>query len=430
MTTSPERCLGGLIKDLDKEISPNELDFDSKDETGYKTSADQKLSLDSIYSFTSKSSLFYSFSEDNKFSSNNKFPLSYSKSTILSAFHNQRNTMILQKSLSEINNDTKNTIIKELNGTFNRIIKNKNGNYFCNDLFKVCNKDQRIIILKEISNSLSDNCVDEYGTHPIQTLIELSECEEEYTLILASFNYNKILNASLNSNGSYVIQKIIVNIPEIYRMVFNLMFLKFLSILSMDMYGVCTVKKFIGYTKNELLVKQILNIILTNFVNISENQYGNYLIQYLLEYWWNKNEGTFLKKLCISKFHILAANHFSSYICDLFIKLSSYDEKKLLMSTLIKDRTMVYLNNNNSGNIIINKLMTALKNTKEGNEKKKHIPLSLNNANPFYLKKNNDKNEQNEKNGKIEGCIEKSDKNEKSENSEKNEKNGKNGKNE
>ena len=123
MTTSPERCLGGLIKDLDKEISPNELDFDSKDETGYKTSADQKLSLDSIYSFTSKSSLFYSFSEDNKFSQNNKFPLSYSKSTILSAFHNQRNTMILQKSLSEINNDTKNTIIKELNGTFNRIIR-------------------------------------------------------------------------------------------------------------------------------------------------------------------------------------------------------------------------------------------------------------------------------------------------------------------
>ena len=198
----------------------------------------------------------------------------------------------------------------------------------------------------------------------------------------------------------------------------------------MDMYGVCTVKKFIGYTKNELLVKQILNIILTNFVNISENQYGNYLIQYLLEYWWNKNEGTFLKKLCISKFHILAANHFSSYICDLFIKLSSYDEKKLLMSTLIKDRTMVYLNNNNSGNIIINKLMTALKNSKEGNEKKKHIHLSLNNANPFYLKKNNDKNDQNEKNGKIEGCVEKSDKNEKSENSEKNEKNGKNGKNE
>ena len=86
-----------------------------------------------------------------------------------------------------------------------------------------------------------------------------------------------------------MIQKIIVHIPERYRMEFNIMFIKFLSVLSMDMYGVCTVKKFIGYTKNELLMKQILNIILTNFVYISENQYGNYLIQFVLEYLWNKN---------------------------------------------------------------------------------------------------------------------------------------------
>ena len=398
MTTSPERCLGGLIKDIDKELSPREIDFESKDETAYKTSADQKLSLDSIYSFTSKSSLFYSFSEDNKFSSQNKcYPISYSKSTILSAFHNQRNTIILQKSLSDINKDTKNTIIKELSGTFSKIIKNKNGNYFCNDLFKVCDKNQRITVLKEISNTISEDCVDEYGTHPIQTLIELSECEEEYKLILSSFNdYNKILTASLNSNGSYVIQKIIVHIPERYRMEFNIMFIKYLSILSMDMYGVCTVKKFIGYTKNELLVKQILNIILTNFVNISENQYGNYLIQYLLEYWWNRNEGIFLKKLCISKFHILASNHFSSYICDLFIKLASFEEKKLLMSSIIKDKTITLLTNNNSGNIIVNKLMNSLKNPKNANySKKSQTPLSLNNM-TIINNKNKKENEKNQ----------------------------------
>ena len=403
MATSPERCLGGLLKDIDKELSPRELDFDSKDETSYKTSVEQKLSLDSIYSFTSKSSLFCSFSEDNKFSSPNKYCYSFNKSAILSAFHNQRNTIILQKSLSEINKDTINTIVQELSGTYSKIIKNKNGNYFCTDLFKLCDKNQRISILKEICSTLSEDCIDEYGTHPIQTLIELSKCEEEYKLILSSFNENdKILNASLNPNGSYVVQKIIVFVPERYRMEFNLIFIKLLSMLSMDMYGVCTVKKFIGYTKNELLVKQILNIILNKFVNISENQYGNYLIQYLLEHWWNSNEGIFIKKLCISKFHILATNHYSSYICDLFIKLSSYDEKKLLMSSIIKDKNINFLNNNNSGNIIINKLLNSLnkqKEQKDGNNSKKNpIPLSLNNICTFIPKSKTQKKEENEKN--------------------------------
>ena len=400
MTTSPERCLGNLIKDIDKDISPRELDFYSKDETTYKTSSEQKLSLDSIYSFRSLSTFFSPYSEDNKFSPINKFSsLSFTKASILSAFSNQRSTLILQKCLSNIKPEELDNIIKEMEGTFKEIIKNKNGNYFCSDLLKACDKKQRILILKEICDTICEDCVDEYGTHPIQTLIELSECEEEYKLILSSFkDSNKVLTSSLNQNGSFVIQKIIVHIPERYRMEFNFMFIKYLSILSMDMYGICTTKKFIGYTKNELLVKQILNIILTNFVNISGNQYGNYLIQYLLEYWWKTNEGVFLKKMCISKFHILAANHFSSYICDLFIKLSNMEEKKLLLSTLIKDKTINTLTNNNSGNFILNKLMNSLKNPKDDKHKKNNIPLSLNNMKVFHLKNKKEKDEEKNKN--------------------------------
>ena len=280
MASSPERCLGALIKDIDEDVSPNEIDYISKDETTYRTSSEIKLSLDSIYSFNSNSSFFSPLSEDNKFSrSYNYSNLSFTKSSILSAFNNQRTTIILQKSLMEISKDTIDIIIKEMSGTFSANIKNKNGNYFCSDLFKVCDTNQRITILKELSNTLSDDCIDEYGTHPIQHLVELSKTEEEYELILFSFkDYNKIINASLNQNGSYVIQKIIVYIPERFRLDFNLILIKYLSALAMDMFGVCTVKKFIGYTKNELHIKQILNIILTNFISISENQYRNYLI--------------------------------------------------------------------------------------------------------------------------------------------------------
>ena len=368
MSSSPERCLGSLIEEIDKEISPRDIDFESKDETTCKTT-EKKLSLDSIYSFTSN---YLPLSEDNKFSLYNKFSsFSITKNTLLSSFNNQRSTIFLQKSLMETPKDSINKIVKEMSGIYSKSIKNKNGNYFCTDLFKKCDKDQRIKILKEIASTMCDDCIDEFGTHPIQTLIELCSCEEEYKLILSSFNNcNKILNASLNQNGSYAIQKIIVHIPERYRMDFNLMFIKFLCILSMDMYGVCTVKKFIGYTKNELLSKKILNIILTNFVNISENQYGNYLIQYVLEFWWNSKDGEYLKKICISKFHILAANHYSSYICDLFIKLSNDEEKKILLDSLIKDKTITFLSKNKNGNMIINKLMNSLKIIKDEKKEK------------------------------------------------------------
>ena len=359
MSISPERfCLGGLMKEIDKEYDIEEID--SKIDTLYKSSLEQNISSnDSNFSSRFSNSLIFPYLETpNSLTLKNKenTEITFSKDNILMSFKNQTLTKQLQKSLYEMSKENIDNIIKELSGNFTKIIKNRNGNYFCSDLVKVCNAEQRIIILKELSGTLSEDCMDEFGTHPIQNLIELSSSEEEYKLIVSSFNdCNKILMASLNLNGAFVIQKLIVYIPEKMRIEFNNIFVKLFCILSRDMYGVCTAKKFIGYTKNELIVKQVLNIILTNFVTLSNNQYGNYLMQYLLEKWWRTPEGVFLKKMIILKYQTLAANHYSSYICDLFLKLCSHEEKKKILSTFnnykvfgknnnLKNKTLLYQN--------------------------------------------------------------------------------------
>ena len=363
-SSSPERkCLGGLMKEIDQD-SPRD---DSKDETAYKTLGEQKLSLDSIYPFSSNSNSL--FSANIKKEKINNSPV-YNLTTILSAFGSQKTTIILQKSLPDMSKEDLDGIIKEMKGYYSAIIKNKNGNYFISDLLKACSEEQRIEILKELGKNINDDCIDEYGTHPIQTLIELAKSEEEYKLLLNYFNdFDKILKATLNQNGTYVIQKLIVHIPEKKRMEFNLMFVKFICILAMDMYGVCTAIKFINYTKHEIIEKQLLNIILTNFVNIAENQYGNYLIQNIMERWWNTTKGIFLKKICMEKFHKLARNHYSSYVCDIFLKLSNLQDKKILMSMLINGKTIGSFNNNNCGKIIMNKLMNGLKQQNYNNNK-------------------------------------------------------------
>ena len=372
MSTSPERyCLGGLMKDLDKEFIPEELDNDiSKDETTYKSQERKFSSCDSAFSYPLDINLFSPVL--NKFSlySDQQLVLDeslfFTKNNILVAFNSQSSTKILQKSLENAPKEKIDTILEELSGTFRIVIKNKNGNYFFSDLIKVCNKEQKIKILKELSETICQDCTDEFGTHPIQNLIELASDEEEYKLLLASFNnLDSLLMASLNQNGSYVIQKLIVHIPERFRKDFNLMFVKFICILSRDMYGVCTVKKFIGYTKNELIVKQILNSILTNFVNISGNKYGNYLIQYLLEKWWKTGEGVFLKKIITSKFQVLASNHYSSYICDLFLKLCNTEEKKNLVASLNNYKTIGKINFKSRIPLYLNKISNDLAEKKE-----------------------------------------------------------------
>ena len=335
--SSPEKfCLGDLMKDIDKELNNEDFGPDfSKDETTYKSSQEQNLlSKESFFSSNLTVPLFSPAIDTYGLNTHNISEI-FSKNNIFLSLKNKNSTKQLQKYLQEATEEQINQIIKELNNFFPILMKNKNGNYFCSDLFKVCNKEQRIKILKEITNKISEDCFDEFGTHPIQTLIELSYSEEEYKLLLNSFsNIDKILMASLNHNGSFVIQKLIVHIPESYRNDFNNNFIKLICVLSRDMYGVCTVKKFIAYTNNELFVKQILNIILANFISISDNQYGNYLIQYLLEKWWKTEEGKYLKKMLISKFSILYKNQFSYHICDLYLNLCTDEEKKIALSII------------------------------------------------------------------------------------------------
>ena len=326
MSTSPERCLGNLIKDINEELSPEDFYSLSKEVSPPQISTEQKLSLDSIYSFNSGSTSVSSGS------------LCVTKKSILNAFNNQHDTILLQKMLMEASKDTLDLIIKEMLGTFSLIIKNKNGNYFCSDLFKSCDEKQRIIILKEIKLTLAEDCLDEYGTHSIQTLIENSNSLEEYKLILSSFSdCSKISKAAKNSNGFFVIQKILNHIPEKDRMEFNYLFLKLFYELSLDVYGISTVKAFTLYTKSEEIMNEIWKITYSNFLTIAQNQYGNYLIQSMLEHWGNSNAGIKLKKMCITHFSTLMENHYSKFICDLFINRSNIEEKKIVLAILLKN---------------------------------------------------------------------------------------------
>ena len=81
------------------------------------------------------------------------------KKAILTSLKNQKTTIILQKIIMEAKDEMIESIVNELKGEYRNIISDKNGNYFCNDLFRICNQEQRIKILSELYQTLSDDAV-------------------------------------------------------------------------------------------------------------------------------------------------------------------------------------------------------------------------------------------------------------------------------
>lgn len=377
--------------DIDS-LAPTQDSIISKLQTMCLSSQEQNLSLSESVEFPINSSTLFSLNQKKENSSlsssktKNTSHLQLTQKTILNSFITQRTTVILQKALFEATKEEIDNLVNELCGKYRQIIKDKNGNYFCSDLFKVCNQDQRIKVLKELTNTICDDCVDKFGTHPIQTLIDFSSCEEEYNLILNSFNnFNKLLFASIDPNGAYVITKIIKHIPEKFKMKFNLLFVSIICLICTKKYGVINAKMFVSCTKNDEIIKKLMDLIKDNFVSIASNDFGNYLIQYMLEKWWNTNEGEELKEQIRENIKVLVTNKYAYFIVDQYLKMANREEVMQLIKTL-----QIGSNNNlnNEDNSIFKKLMNSFGQL-NNNYDNKNINNHINNNNQKISSLNN-----------------------------------------
>ena len=395
---------------IKKENKNNDKEDDKKDEGGDKNEiiiekGNNNINSNNIplyFNIMNKNFRDYSYNQNilNQ-NINNTIPTStqilhiFSKQNILKSLMDQNQTRYLQEQLGTISKETIDYIIGQLKGIFREIMKDKNGNYFCSDLFKECDQEQRIKILTEISLTLSDDCLNNYASHAIQALIDRASSEYEYRSILYSFNdYNKLLYVSIDPCGAYTVQKIIERIPDRYREEFNFIFSPFIVFISRQKYGIVTVKKFISGTKSSLIRVQIMRFVEENFMNLAVDQYANYLIQFLLEKWNNTPEGKAIKKMVRDNFEKMCAQKYSSFICELYIKIISPEERKELFESLNVDK-FKRSNNHNSNEILkilhpnkINNYKSNKQISKNGNNNMNNSAHFMSNNNYFFNNQN------------------------------------------
>ena len=326
----------------------------------------------------------------------------FSRQNIINALMDQNKTIYLQRKLRTISKNEIDYIIGQLQGIFREIMKDKNGNYFCSDLFKECDQEQRIKILNELSSSLAEDCLNNYSSHAIQTLIDRTSSEFEYKLILSSFNdYNKLLYVCLDPCGAYTVQKIIERIPDRYREEFNFIFSSFIAFTSRKKYGIVTVKKFISGTRSDLVTEQIMKFVEENFMNLAEDQYANYLIQFLLEKWNNTPEGNEIKKMVKDNFVKMCEKKYSSFICELYIKIIS-PEEKVDLNKFLKN-TNIRASNNHHAMKIIKNLENSTNNIKANYQVAKNRNNNKNNNGSYIPNNNINYNNQNNMNSRYFG---------------------------
>ena len=221
----------------------------------------------------------------------------------------------LQKNIiNYLTNDDINFLLNIISNNLIEILCNSYGNYFMQKIIQKSDKNQRLFILNKIKGNFINICKDNCGNHCVQMIIENINSKEEEKIIKFYIKKN-LMELSLNSNSTYIIQKLIIKIYEKGRN-YLIKFITFNFInLSFNINGASICKKFILETKNDQIICLILNQIENNIIKMCKDQYSNYVVQFAFE-----NYGY---KLCykiiniiLNNFLNLSVNKYSSNVID------------------------------------------------------------------------------------------------------------------
>jgi len=253
-------------------------------------------------------------------------------------------------------------ILNEENG-LHTVFKNIYGNYFIQDLFQKMNKDLIQLTVELISSEFVNIAKTPSGTHSLQSLLNYVNNSEIEISIVKAIKY-KEKEMAFDEYATYVLQKIISIIPDNKRIRLNNIIIENAKELSLNANSVFVLKKFIMTTTIEENKIRLMNAIKKYFLIISQNPFGNYVIQYLLEVWTIKDCELIVNEI-FNKVIELSAERFSANIVIYVLKCFNNNYKKKLISTLCFSTNIINLLKNKYSFYVINKTVNYMdKNTK------------------------------------------------------------------
>jgi hypothetical protein len=266
-------------------------------------------------------------------------------------YNNNNNNNI--NNINNINNNNNDNHNNNINNNNNYNYNNNNNNYNNNN-----------------NNNYNNNINNTNYNNNNNNLLTLEK------IILSSIS-DKEIEMALNTNATHVLQKIILIIPEQNRQNLNEKLFSNLINLCFDSNGICLVKKLISSTKIFLNKKRIINILKTRCLEISQNQFGNYVIQFLIEEWGINFCNEIVSKI-IENICKLSMQKYSSNVSEKIIEL--IDEKNIdyVYEKLFDTNFLLNVLKNKYGRFVLLKAVKIMRKGKKEEIRKNLMKININ----------------------------------------------------
>ena len=211
----------------------------------------------------------------------------------------QHGSRFIQQKLDICDVQTKDTVFVELTKYALDIANDVFGNYVMQKLIEQGNFEQKLNIVKALRGSILDLSCKMYGCRVIQKVFETGSLDG-HLLLLPELKSN-VETLVYDQNGNHVIQRCIQKVRPLEHIRFILKpFFDGIPQLARHPFGCRVVQRILeNFLSTDEDGKRVLNEVMGSIEILIEDQYGNYVVQHILEHgsYENKITGAFEKNV-------------------------------------------------------------------------------------------------------------------------------------
>ena len=279
------------------------------------------------------------------------FKLDENLDKLVSLARTYRGSKVLQDFLVKASKTDLDKVITRFSNNMIELMLDPYANYMIQILAKHCQAEQRLVLLQKIAPAIYKIACDKKGTYALQTIVSLINTHAE-DLLMKSALGNYILDLALDIQGNHVIQKLInavnyKNIDFIYQPLVE----NFLHVATHSSGSLVFKQLIIKVEKNINMKTTIIHLVCQEMENLVQDPYGNYVIQYALEYY--PKDSISIQQKIINKLIPYSSQKFSSNIIEKSLAVGDYFFRKKVAAEILKNDRLSDLLKNKYGNYVI-----------------------------------------------------------------------------
>ncbi|KAJ8503721.1 hypothetical protein OPV22_004607 [Ensete ventricosum] len=244
----------------------------------------------------------------------------------------QYGSRFIQQRLETATREEKNMVFEEIMPRALSLMTDVFGNYVVQKFLEHGSAAQRGDLADQLDGHVLALSLQMYGCRVIQKAIEVVDLDQKKKMVLELDGH--IMRCVRDQNGNHVIQKCIECVPQdAIQFIISTFYDQVVS-LSTHPYGCRVIQRVLEYCDDIKTQQIVMGEILQSVCLLAQNQYGNYVVQHVLEHGKPSERSCIIKKLA-GQIVQMSLQKFASNVVEKCLTFGSLEERQILVNEML-----------------------------------------------------------------------------------------------